>query len=168
MKLSKAFTSRMSSLVLAVSAIPGPALHAYPGLAAGGGASSSTPALPGVAGTDTGVVPAGDGGLPGGWTPADTGSALVRSAATFAVARLGEQFAGVYTVEDIRSAETQVVAGTNVLLRMRIAQVRDAILGARKDCEAVVYLPLGPRPQAQLASFTCQSVGGSTTTEMPV
>jgi hypothetical protein len=162
----------MSSLVLAVSAIPGPAMHVYPfpvlGANAGPGAGASAPAYPGGASADPGAGSPVDGGLPGGWTSADPGSPLVRSAATFAVGRLGEELAGTYVVEDIRSAATQVVAGTNVLLRMRIAQVSDAILGARKDCETVVHVPLGARPQDQLASFTCQSVDEMVTAKLPL
>lgn len=163
LKSLKSATARMSSLVLAVSAIPGPAMHAYPfpvlGASSGVGAGASA---------DPGAGSPVDGALPGGWTAADPGSTLVRSAATFAVGRLGEELAGTYVVEDIRSAATQVVAGTNVSLQMRIAQVRDAILGARKDCEAVVYVPLGAHPQDQLASFTCQSVDAMVTDKLPM
>jgi hypothetical protein len=161
MKPSKALARRLSSLALAVGAIPGPALHAYP---------HPYPHPAPSAGPGAGVVPGRPmrGDAPGGWVAADPDSALVRSAATFAAGQLGEEFAGVYVVEDIHSAATQVVAGTNVALQLRIARVQDSILGARKECGVVVYVPLGARPQDQLANFTCQSVDSPTAVEVPM
>jgi hypothetical protein len=179
MKPPNALARRLSSLALSVAAIPGPALHSYPGLGPVAGSAANpvasvapfAPVAPDpAAGTDSGVDPDGpaDAGVPDGWAPADPGSALVTSAATFAAGQLGEEFAGVYVVEDVHSAATQVVSGTNVLLRIRVARVRNAILGARKECGVVVYLPPGAHRQARLASFTCQSVDSPAAVKVPM
>ena len=173
---SKALARRLSSLALAVGAIPGPALYAYPHPAPAGGSGTSAapvaPVAPAPApGPGAGVDP--DGSAPGdatpaGWTVADPSSPLVRTAAAFAAGRLGEEFAGEYVVEDIRSAATQAVAGTDVALQLRIARVQDAVLGARKECGVVVYVPAGARPKDSLASFTCQSVDAPAAVEAPM
>lgn len=161
MKPPKALARRLSSLALAVGAIPGPALHAYP---------HPYPHPVPSAGPGAGVTPGGPtrGDAPGGWASADPGSALVRSAAAFAAGRLGEEFAGEYVVEDIHSAATEVVDGMNVALQLRIARVQDSILGARKECGVVVYVPSGARPQDQLVDFTCQSVDSPAAVEAPM
>jgi hypothetical protein len=102
--------------------------------------------------------PAPGGAVPGGWLPQDPASPQVHAVAAFAARSLSEEFARQYVVEDIRNAESQVVAGTNYRLSLRIAQLQDDVLGARKDCTVDVYQPLSPQAADQLTSFDCQTV----------
>jgi len=95
---------------------------------------------------------------PGGWTRQDSDSPLVLGAATFAVDSLSQTFGQHYVVEHIADAEAQVVAGTNVKIKLRIAQLKGEILGARKDCAVEVWTRLGAKPADKLTSFDCQSV----------
>jgi hypothetical protein len=95
---------------------------------------------------------------PGGWTRLDPGSPAVRLASTFAVTQLGREFGHPYVVVRIGSAESQVVEGENFRVRMRIAEVDDAILGARKDCTVVVWSRPWLHPVDILTSFDCQAV----------
>jgi hypothetical protein len=95
---------------------------------------------------------------PGGWTRQDSDSPLVLGAATFAVDSLSQTFGRHYVVEHITDAETQVVEGTNVKIKLRIAQLKGEILGARKDCTVEVWSRIGAKPADKLTSFDCQSV----------
>lgn len=97
----------------------------------------------------------------GGWTSQDPTSPQVKGAAEFAVKDLSRQFARQFVVEYISSAESQVVEGTNYRLGLRIAELADEELGARKDCTAVVWERPWLRPADQLTSFDCQSVGAT-------
>lgn len=153
MKLLPRRLTTLTTLTLALAAVPGPAAHA--------------------------VNPGGpiiDGTRPVGWVQDDVSSPAVRAAAGFALTTLGEIFAHTYVVENIDSAQSQFVgsaqsqatAGTNVRLQFRIAQLDDGILGARKDCSADVFTPTGTQPQDQLTSFTCQSIDTPATAEVPV
>jgi hypothetical protein len=114
-------------------------------------------AVPGVAPLST-PVPAPMIPAPGGWTQQDPDSPGVRQAATFAVTVLGQEFGHPYVVERLRAAESQVVDGLNYRIRMRIAEVDDAILGARKDCTAYIWSRPWLKTADVLTSFTCQAV----------
>lgn len=93
----------------------------------------------------------------GGWTPLDPSSPTVTNAAGVAVTYLSEQFARNYIVENITSAQSQIVSGVDYRLQMRIAQLNDDELGARKDCEAVVWKPPATASE-EVTSFVCQDV----------
>jgi Cystatin domain len=135
------FPRGLASLALAVAAVPGVAPLTAPSLAP---VPSPVPMIPAPA--------------PGGWTRQDPDSPAVRLAATFAVTQLGREFGHPYVVVRIRSAESQVVEGENIRVRMRIAELDDAILGARKDCTAVVWSRPWLHPTDVLTSFDCQAV----------
>ena len=94
----------------------------------------------------------------GGWTVQNPASPEVLDAATFAVVSLSQTFGGHYVVEDVKQARTQVVYGTNFQLKLRIAELQDEILGARKDCTVVVWSRPFFRPADKLTSYDCQSV----------
>jgi len=94
----------------------------------------------------------------GGWTEQNPASPAVLNAARFAVVNLSETFGGRYVVEDIKQAESQVVAGENLRIKLRIALLQNEILGARKDCTVVVWSRPWLKPADQLTSFDCQSL----------
>jgi hypothetical protein len=100
----------------------------------------------------------------GGWTAQDPASPQMHAVAAFVARDLSQEFARRYVVEDITSAESQVVAGTNYQLSLRLAQLQDDVLGARKDCTAVIYQPLPGQGAEQLTSFDCQTVPEPTAT----
>jgi hypothetical protein len=95
----------------------------------------------------------------GGWTVQNPASPAVLSAAGFAAVSLSETFGGTYVVEHIKHAESQVVEGENFRLKLRVAQLEDDVLGARKDCTVVVWSRPWLKPADQLTSADCQSVG---------
>ncbi|HWG22560.1 cystatin domain-containing protein [Actinospica sp.] len=140
MKL-KLFPRRLASLTLAIATVPGVAP-----LTAAGQAPVPTP-MP--------MIPAP---APGGWTRQSPDAPSVRLAATFAVTVLGREFGHPYVVERISRAESQVVEGADYRVRMRIAEVQDSILGARKDCTVVVWSRPWLKPADVLTSFDCQAV----------
>jgi hypothetical protein len=144
MKL-KLFPRGLASLTLAIAAVPGMApLTAQ--------AQAQTPApVP----TPMPMIPAP---APGGWTWQNPDVPGVRQAATFAVTVLGQEFGHPYVVERISGAESQVVEGADYRVRLRIAEVRDSILGARKDCTVVVWSRPWLKPADLLTSFDCQAV----------
>jgi hypothetical protein len=128
------FPRRLASLTLALAAIPSVAPSAP--------APYSTPMIP----------------TPGGWTQLDPNSPTARHAATFAATALGREFGHPYVVVRLKAAESQVVDGLNLRLRMRIAEVDDQILGARKECTVTIWSrPWLSKPDA-LTSFTCQAI----------
>lgn len=135
------FPRGLASLALAVAAVPGVAPLTAPSQAT---VPSPVPMIPAPA--------------PGGWSRQDPGSPAVRQAAAFAVAELGREFGHPYVVERIGSAESQVVEGENLRIRMRIAEVDDAILGARKDCSVLVWSRPWLHPADVLTSFDCQAL----------
>lgn len=139
----KLFPRRLASLALALAAVPAVASSAA---AAQGPANVPTP------------VPMIPAPAPGSWTHQDPNSPAVRLAAGFAVTELGHEFGGSYVVERIRSAESQVVAGEDFRIRMRVAQVQAQILGERKECTVVVWSRPWMHPADVLTSFTCQEV----------
>ena len=94
----------------------------------------------------------------GGWTKQNPASPAVLDAARFAVVKLGQTLGGSYVVEDVKRAESQVVAGENFRLTLRIALLQDEILGARKDCTVVVWSRPWLKPADLLTSFDCQSL----------
>ena len=135
----KFFPRSLATLTLAVAAVPGVAPLAVP---------ASTPAH----------VPMIPAPTPGGWRGQDPHSPGVRQAATFAVTVLGREFGHPYVVERLKAAESQVVDGVNYRIRMRIAEVDDAILGARKQCTAYIWSRPWLKSADVLTSFTCQAV----------
>ena len=137
----KFFPRSLATLTLAVAAVPGVAPLAVQ-------APVSTP-------THVPMIPAP---TPGGWTDQDPHSPGVRQAATFAVTALGREFGHPYFVERLKAAGSQVVDGVNYRIRMRIAEVDDAILGARKDCTAYIWSRPWLKTADVLTSFTCQAV----------
>jgi hypothetical protein len=141
----KFFPRSLATLTLAVAAVPGVAPLTVQ-------APVSTSAhVP----TPVPMIPAP---TPGGWTGQDPDSPGVRQVATFAVTVLGREFGHPYVVERLKAAESQVVDGVNYRIRMRIAEVDDAILGARKDCTAFVWSRPWLKAADVLTSFTCQAV----------
>jgi len=132
----KLFPRGLASLTLAVAAVP--AVAPLTGPAPGSG---------------PGHVP-----TVGGWTRQDPDSPDVRQAATFAVVNLSEVFGHHYVVEHVKRAESQVVEGVNYRLTVHIAEVRDEILGTRKDCTVVVWSRPWHKPADLLTSFDCQTV----------
>jgi hypothetical protein len=164
----KQLPRRLAALTLALAAVPGSAV------AAAHSANPVTPANPNVNVNPAAPAPNPggphlDGPRPGGWVLEDVSSPAVRAAADFAVTTLSEIFAHTYVIEEIDSAQSQVASKTDMHLQFRIAQLDDGILGARKDCSAVVFTPAGTQPQQdQLTSFTCQSIASTATVEVPV
>jgi hypothetical protein len=77
----------------------------------------------------------------------------------FAAVSLSETFGGTYVVERIKQAESQVVEGENFRLKLRIAQLKNDVLGARKDCTVVVWSRPWLKPADQLTSADCQNAG---------
>ena len=135
----------VATLTLAVSAVPGVAplaAHVHPQQHAVGH-QAPAPTHPGI---------------PGGWTPQNVNAPSVLHAATFAVGDLSRQFGGQWVVETVERAQSQVVEGTNLQLKLRIARVQDEILGARKECTVTVWSKPSPRAAEEVTSFTCQSV----------
>ena len=135
----------VATLTLAVSAVPGVAplaAHVHP--------QQHAVAHPAAAPTHQ--------GMPGGWMPQNVSSPFVLHAATFAVGDLSQQLGGPYVVETIEHAQSQVVAGTNIQLKLRIARVQDEILGARKECTVTVWSKPSAKAAEKVTSFTCQSV----------
>ena len=130
----KFFPRSLATLTLAVAAVPGVAPLTSP--------------------TPVPMIPAP---TPGGWTQQDPESPGVRQAATFAVTVLGREFGHPYVVERLKAAESQVVDGVNYRIRMRIAEVDDQILSARKDCTAYVWSRPWLKNADVLTSFTCQA-----------
>ena len=96
--------------------------------------------------------------MPGAWVPQNVGSPQVLQAASFAVGDLSEQFGGHYVVETVDRAESQVVEGTTLQLKLRIARVQDDVLGARKDCTVTVWSKPSAKADEKVTSFTCQAV----------
>lgn len=137
MKLIPRGLASLSFASLALAAVPGPT-------------STPTPTP-----TPVPMIPAP---APGGWTRQDPNAADVRAAATYAVQTLSREFGQRYVVERIAGAESQVVAGTDYQLTLRIAEVQDEILGGRKDCTAVVWSRPWETPANVLVSYTCQSL----------
>jgi hypothetical protein len=134
-----------ATLALAVSAVPGVAplaAHVHPQQHAA---------------AHTATAPMHQG-MPGGWMPQNVNSPSVLHAATFAVGDLSRQLGGQWVVETVEHAQSQVVQGTNIQLKLRIARVQDAILGARKECTVTVWSKPSARASEQVTSFTCQSV----------
>jgi Cystatin domain len=141
-----------ATMALAVAAVPGVAPLAAPlhqhGNPAGHAAGQAAPVSARVA------TPSA-----GGWTEQDPASPAVLGAAGFAAVSLSETFGGTYVVEHIKHAESQVVEGENFRLKLRIAQLKDDVLGARKDCTVVVWSRPWLKPADQLTSADCQNAG---------
>jgi Cystatin domain len=95
----------------------------------------------------------------GGWTEQNPASPAVLGAAGFAAVSLSETFGGTYVVEHIKHAESQVVEGENFRLKLRVAQLKNDVLGARKDCTVVVWSRPWLKPADQLTSADCQNAG---------
>ncbi len=125
-----------ATLALAVSAVPGVAplaAHVHPQQHAA---------------AHTATAPMHQG-MPGGWMPQNVNSPSVLHAATFAVGDLSRQLGGQWVVETVEHAQSQVVQGTNIQLKLRIARVQDAILGARKECTVTVWSKPSARASEQ-------------------
>lgn len=136
----KFISRRLATLSLAVAAVPGVAPLTAPGHAP---VPTPVPMIPAPA--------------PGGWTRQNPGAPGVRQAATFAATALGQEFGHPYVVVRISRADSQVVSGVNYRLKMRIAEVDNAILGQRKDCTVVVWSRPWLKPADVLTSFDCQT-----------
>jgi len=146
----KLFPRGLATLTLAVAAVPGVApLTVQAPVSSPAHVSASAPMIPAP--------------RPGGWTGQDPDSPGVRQAATFAVTALGREFGHPYVVERLRAAESQVVDGVDYRIRMRIAEVDDAILGARKNCTAYIWSRPWLKTADVLTSFTCQAVDSADT-----
>jgi hypothetical protein len=153
----------VATLTLAVSAVPGVAplaAHALPQHHAAVHAVAHAHAFVRPAARPV-VRPAAASkrqGMPGGWTPQSVNAPQVLQAASFAVGDLSEEFGGQYVVETVEHARSQVVAGTNIQLKLRIARVQNEILGARKECTVTVWSKPAAKADEKVTSFTCQAV----------
>ena len=148
-------------MALAVAAVPGVAPLAAP-LHQHGHPAGQHPARHGRAHAAGKTAPASARvATPsaGGWTEQNPASPAVLGAAGFAAVSLSETFGGTYVVEHIKHAESQVVEGENFRLKIRVAQLKNDVLGARKDCTVVVWSRPWLKPADQLTSADCQNAG---------
>jgi hypothetical protein len=156
-----------ATMALAVAAVPGVAPLAAPFHQPGHGTAHTQPHLAGhpvghLAGHVAGKAAPASARVAtptaGGWTEQNPASPAVLGAAGFAAVSLSETFGGHYVVEDVRHAASQVVEGENFRLKLRIAQLQNEVLGARKDCTVVVWSRPWLKPADQLTSADCQNV----------
>jgi hypothetical protein len=91
---------------------------------------------------------------PGGWTPVDPSAPMVRAVAGVAARYLSDQLGGDLVVERIAEAETRPVGGLQVRLLLRVAQVDDEVLGARRICAVTVWSKPWEQSE-QVTGYTC-------------